>query len=130
MRGVGLIASRYELVREIGSTAEVLRWEAFDSALERRVLLEFPRQDVGADSASRERFWQGARASARGSTVTGQRVAWWRLWGVGTDYEVRVDRVLHGTVHKTAWVTRRPGANDRKPHCHRVYEATCRSLIL
>jgi hypothetical protein len=76
-QSVALIAGRYELVRECGGTADTLRWEAFDSALQRHVVLEFPR-----DPAAAEHFWQQARASARTSTVAGERVL-----DAGTDAE-------------------------------------------
>jgi hypothetical protein len=81
-QSVALIAGRYELVRECGSTADTVRWEAFDSALERRVVLDFPRHDVANDPAAVERFWEQARVSARTSTVAGARVL-----DAGTDAE-------------------------------------------
>jgi hypothetical protein len=79
---VALIAGRYELLRESASSADTVRWEAFDSALERRVLLDFPRHDLVGDPAAVERFWEQARTSARTSTVAGARVL-----DAGTDSE-------------------------------------------
>jgi hypothetical protein len=79
---VAVIAGRYELLRERAASDDMLHWEAFDSALDRRVLLEFPREDVAHDRAAEERFWQQARASARTSTVAGGRVL-----DAGTDPE-------------------------------------------
>ena len=79
---VALIAGRYELVRERGRSEEVQEWEGFDSALERRVLVRFLRQDLAEDSAALDRFWEAARASARGNAPTGERVL-----DAGTDPE-------------------------------------------
>jgi hypothetical protein len=81
-QSVALIAGRYELVRELGRSGDVLHWEAFDSALHRRVLLEFLPQELVDDPAAVERFWQSARSSARASTATGERVL-----DAGTDVE-------------------------------------------
>jgi hypothetical protein len=75
--GVALIAGRYELIRELRVTDRELRWEAFDTALERRVLLEFP-----PSAEIRDGFWQQARAAARSSTAAGERVL-----DAGTDPE-------------------------------------------
>jgi hypothetical protein len=81
-QSVALIAGRYELLRESAGNADTVRWEAFDSALERRVLLDFPRHDLVGDPAAVERFWEQARVSARTSTVAGARVL-----DAGTDPE-------------------------------------------
>src|SRR6266516_4135560 len=72
--GVALIAGRYELVRELSSNGDVLEWEGFDSALERRVVIYLLRQELVEDRAAAGRFWQAARSSARASAVTGERV--------------------------------------------------------
>ncbi len=80
--GVALIAGRYELIRELGGTEQTLQWEAFDCELERGVLVEFPRQELADFPKGVERFWQQARASARASTVAGDRVL-----NAGTDPE-------------------------------------------
>jgi hypothetical protein len=79
---VALIAGRYELVRERTGFGEVQEWEGFDSALERRVLVRFLRQDLAQDSAALERFWASARARARGGAASGKRVL-----DAGTDAE-------------------------------------------
>jgi hypothetical protein len=79
---VALIAGRYELVRSRSSLEEVQEWEGFDSALERRVLVLFLRQDLAQDEAALERFWASARARARGGAATGERVL-----DAGTDAE-------------------------------------------
>lgn len=74
--GVALIAGRYELVSELGAAheEEVLEWEGFDRALERAVVVRFLRPDLVDDPVAVERFWDAARASARASTLTGERV--------------------------------------------------------
>jgi hypothetical protein len=72
--GLALIAGRYELVRELGTQGDTLVWEGFDSALERRVLVQLLRQELIEDCRAAERFWQAARSAARASTVTGDRI--------------------------------------------------------
>jgi hypothetical protein len=76
------MAGRYELVRELDARGEVRRWEAFDTALQRRVLLEFLPHDLVDDAIVVERFWRAARSSARTSTQVGERVM-----DAGTDRE-------------------------------------------
>jgi SH3-like domain-containing protein len=71
---VALIAGRYELVREVGTHADVLDWEGFDSALQRRVLVQLVRPELAADAGVAERFWQAARSAARSSKQTGKRI--------------------------------------------------------
>lgn len=79
---VALIGGRYELLRERGRFEGAQEWEGFDSALERRVVVRFLRQDAALDSAVLERFWEAARASARTHAATGERVL-----DAGTDSE-------------------------------------------
>ena len=72
--GVALIGDRYELVRELRAIGDVVEWEAFDSALERRVVVQFLRQELVGDPAAVERFWQAARSAARASAASGERI--------------------------------------------------------
>src|SRR5215472_7311854 len=72
--GVALIAARYELVRELAADPEALEWEAFDQALERRVVMRFLRPELSDNMASVDRFWRAARASARATSATGERI--------------------------------------------------------
>src|SRR5690242_19685930 len=79
---VALMADRYELVRELDASGQVRRWEAFDTALQRAVLLEFLPHDLVDDPETVERFWRSARSSARTSTTVGECVL-----DAGTDAE-------------------------------------------
>jgi hypothetical protein len=79
---VALMAGRYELVRELDARSDVRRWEAFDTALQRPVLLEFLPHEAMNDPDVVDRFWQSARTSARTSTAVGERVL-----DAGTDPE-------------------------------------------
>src|SRR5579864_2112979 len=79
---VALMAGRYELVRELDASSDVQRWEAFDTALQRTVLLEFLPHDRGDDTDAVDRFWRSARSSARASKAVGERVL-----DAGTDAE-------------------------------------------
>jgi SH3-like domain-containing protein len=72
--GVALIGGRYELVCELRTVGDVVDWEAFDSALERRVVVQFLRQELVEDPAAVERFWQDARSAARASAASGERI--------------------------------------------------------
>lgn len=99
--GVALIAARYELIREVRSTDATLQWEAFDLALERRVIVEFP---SGADAE--KGFWQQARAAARANTVAGERVL-----DAGTDPETgRIFIVREWPQHEVRTVVAEPAA--------------------
>jgi len=71
---VALIGGRYELVAERGGDQEVVEWEGFDAALERRVRVRLLRQELVDDPQAVERFWTNARAQARATTRTGERV--------------------------------------------------------
>ena len=72
--GIALIGGRYELVRELRIVGDVLEWEGFDSALERRVVVQFLRQELVDDPAAVERFWQAARSAARANAASGERI--------------------------------------------------------
>jgi hypothetical protein len=76
------MAGRYELVRELEALSDVRRWEAFDTALQRPVLLEFLPHEAMDDPEVVDRFWQSARRSARTSTAIGERIL-----DAGTDPE-------------------------------------------
>jgi hypothetical protein len=71
---VALIGGRYELVAERGGDQDVVEWEGFDSALERRVRVRLLRQELVDDPEAVERFWTNARTQARGTTRTGERI--------------------------------------------------------
>jgi hypothetical protein len=71
---VALIAARYELVRELRADSETVHWEAFDTALDRRVILQLPRPELVSDALANERFWQAARTAARRTARVGERV--------------------------------------------------------
>jgi len=71
---VALIGGRYELVAERGGDQEVVEWEGFDAALERRVRVRLLRQELVDDPQAVERFWTNARPQARGATRTGDRI--------------------------------------------------------
>src|SRR5689334_10727065 len=79
---VALMAGRYELVRELDTGTAIRRWEAFDTSLQRSVLLEFLPHELIDDRAAVDRFWRAARSSARDSAVVGDRVL-----DAGTDAE-------------------------------------------
>jgi hypothetical protein len=87
---VALMAGRYELVRELSTSGDVRRWEAFDTRLQRPVLLEFLPHELASDSGALDRFWHSARASARSSTAAGERVL-----DAGTDAETGRAFVVH-----------------------------------
>jgi hypothetical protein len=71
---VALIATRYELVRELRVETETVDWEAFDTALDRRVVVQLLRPELAHDPLATERFWQAARAAARRPAAVGERV--------------------------------------------------------
>src|SRR6478609_7261395 len=71
---VGLMAGRYELVRELNANGDLRRWEAQDTSLQRRVVLEFLPHDLADNDVAVDRFWRAARSSARTSTSVGERV--------------------------------------------------------
>jgi hypothetical protein len=71
---VALVAARYELVRELRVDTETVEWEAFDSALDRPVVVQLLRPELAHDAAVVERFWQATRAAARQTAVPGERV--------------------------------------------------------
>ena len=51
---VALIAARYELVRKLRADTETIDWEAFDTALDRRVVVQLL---LLQDPLAIERFW-------------------------------------------------------------------------
>jgi hypothetical protein len=53
----------------------------------------------------------GGSGAIFAGTITAKTNAWWRLWNAGTDYKIRVEQVVQGRVHRTAWVTRNGGAS-------------------
>ncbi len=79
---VALIAARYELVRELRLDGETIDWEAFDTSLERRVVVQLLRPELVHDPLAGERFWQAARTAARRTATVGERVL-----DAGTDPE-------------------------------------------
>jgi hypothetical protein len=79
---VALVAGRYELVRELRAESDTVEWEAFDSALERQVLVQLLRPELAHDTVAIDRFWQQARAAARRTAAVGDR-----LLDGGTDPE-------------------------------------------
>src|SRR5262245_24283798 len=60
---VALVGGRYELVRELAGSAEVQRWEGFDVALDRYVVVELLRQDLLDQPSAVERFGRLTRSS-------------------------------------------------------------------
>src|SRR5712691_13147420 len=78
-RSVALIAARYELVRELRADTETIDWEAFDTALDRRVVVQLL---LLQDPLAIERFWEAARAAARRTARVGER-----FLDAGTDPE-------------------------------------------
>jgi hypothetical protein len=77
-----LVAARYALVGELRGDAETLDWEGFDTALDRRVVVQLLRPELAHDSLATERFWQAARAAARRTAAGGDAVL-----NAGTDPE-------------------------------------------
>jgi hypothetical protein len=73
IHGVALIAGRYELLGQLREDQAHVEWEAFDTTLQRRVVVHLLPQALADDPAALERFWQSARAAARTSDVSGQR---------------------------------------------------------
>lgn len=71
---VALIAKRYELARELRVGDDTVEWEAFDTALERVVVVQLLRPDLAHDAAAAERFWAHARSVARSTPAVGERV--------------------------------------------------------
>ena len=71
---VALIAKRYELARELRVGDDTVEWEAFDTALERVVVVQLLRPDLAHDPAAAERFWAHARSVARSTPAVGERV--------------------------------------------------------
>jgi len=54
--GVALIAGRYELIRELSTKQDIQECECFDSALQRRVVVRFLRDELVEDHAAVDRF--------------------------------------------------------------------------
>ena len=81
-QSVALVAARYELVRELRVDPETIDWEAFDTALDRRVVVQLLRPELAHNALATERFWQAARAAARRTAAVGERVL-----DAGTDPE-------------------------------------------
>lgn len=54
--------------------SETVDWEAFDTALDRRVVVQLLRPELAHDTPATERFWQVARAGARRTATDGDRV--------------------------------------------------------
>jgi hypothetical protein len=54
--------------------SETVDWEAFDTALDRRVVVQLLRPDLAHDAGATQRFWQLARAGARRTATDGDRV--------------------------------------------------------
>ena len=79
---VALIAGRYELIREVGTQADLVLWEGFDTSLERAVLVQLLRRELLGDDASAERFWSSARSAANSPGSPGERIL-----DAGTDPE-------------------------------------------
>jgi hypothetical protein len=71
---VALIATRYELMRELRVGTDTVDWEAFDSALERPVVIQLLRPDLAEDGRVAERFWAQARSMAKATPAVGERV--------------------------------------------------------
>jgi hypothetical protein len=71
---VALIAARYEFVRELRVDRETVDWEAFDTALDRPVVVRLLRPELAHDTVAVERFWQEVRAAARRTAAVGDRV--------------------------------------------------------
>src|SRR3982750_4822427 len=71
---VAVIAKRYELGRELRVGDDTVDWEAFDTALERVVVVQLLRPDLAHDAAAAERFWAHARSAARSTPAVGERV--------------------------------------------------------
>jgi hypothetical protein len=79
---VALVAVRYELVRELRVDRQTIDWEAFDTALERQVIVQLLRPELAQDADATEQFWQVARAAAHRTAPVGERVL-----DAGTDPE-------------------------------------------
>jgi hypothetical protein len=79
---VALVALRYELVRELRVDSQTIDWEAFDTALERQVVVQLLRPELAQDPTATEQFWQDARAAAHRTATVGNRVL-----DAGTDPE-------------------------------------------
>jgi hypothetical protein len=71
---VALIAGRYELARELHLGDDTIDWEAFDTELERVVVVQLLRPDLAHDQAAAERFWAQARSVAQSPAAVGERV--------------------------------------------------------
>ena len=61
-------------MRELRAHEETIDWEAFDTALERAVVVQLLRPELANDAPATERFWQAARAVARQAAPVGERV--------------------------------------------------------
>src|ERR1700730_17179584 len=70
----GLVAARYQLLRELRVESETVDLEAIDTVLDRPVVVQLLRPELVDDTEAIERFWQLARAAARQKAVAGNRV--------------------------------------------------------
>ena len=107
---VALIAARYELVRELRLDTETIDWEAFDTALDRRVVVQLLRPELVHDPLAGERFWQAARAAARRTAPAGERVL-----DAGTDPETEQRFVVREWPVSSPLATDAPGQRGRAP---------------
>jgi hypothetical protein len=71
---VALVASRYELVRELRVERETVDWEGFDTKLDRAVIVRLLRPELTGNADACERFWQVARTDARARQAHGDQV--------------------------------------------------------
>jgi hypothetical protein len=69
-----LVSDRYQLQRKLEDDGSATAWEAFDRALERRVLVKVLRADRVAASETVERFRRDVREAARATSPSGARV--------------------------------------------------------
>lgn len=106
---VALIAARYELVRELRVGADSLEWEAFDTALERPVVLQLLRPELANDAEAAARFWTLARSNARATRAVGDRVL-----DAGTDPESGQAFVVRERLTDAPAVTWQPMPRPRK----------------
>src|SRR2546423_1063741 len=68
---VALVAARYELVRELRVDGDTVDWEAFDTALDRRVVVQLLRPELAHDTPGTEGFGKVARGGAGGRATGG-----------------------------------------------------------
>jgi hypothetical protein len=98
-----LVAARYELIHELRVGSETVEWQAFDTVLDRPVVVQLLRPELAHDTVATERFWQMARDAARRTALVGGRV----LDG-GTDPETRQIFVIR------EWPDSRPSATGER----------------